>query len=68
MFSEWLKWRFDRLDGDARLIVRMLNGDWDEKEFLVVEPGHMIKASNQDSILKSVRTEPDLEPRSSGDA
>ena len=60
--AEWLKWRFDRLEGDARLIRNMLNANWDEDDFLVVEPGHMIKASHQDSILKSVRTEPDLEP------
>ena len=66
--AEWLKWRFDRLQGDARLIRNMLNANWDEDDFLVVEPGHMIKASNQDSILKSVPNDAVLETRSSGDA
>jgi len=61
--AEWLQWRFERLEGDARLIRGMLNGDWDEKDFLVVEPGHMIKASNQDSILRSIPSEPDIDPR-----
>jgi hypothetical protein len=51
--SDWLKWRFDRLEGDARLIVNLLNGDWADRDFLVVEPGYMTKASNQDDILKS---------------
>jgi len=52
--ADWLKWRFDRLQGDAGLIVRLLDGNWDDEEFLVVEPGHMIKASHQADILKSV--------------
>jgi len=46
----------------------MLNGEWNDKEFLVVEPGHTIKASHQDDILKSVPAPRDLEPRSQGDA
>jgi len=54
--AEWLKWKFDKIEGDAGLIVRMLNGEWNDKEFLIVEPGHMIKATNQDDILKSVPT------------
>jgi hypothetical protein len=52
--ADWLKWRFDRLEGDAGLIVSMLNGDWSDTDFLIVEPGHMIKASNREDILKSV--------------
>jgi hypothetical protein len=56
--ADWLKWRFDRLEGDAGLIVRLLNGEWDDQEFLVVEPGHMIKASHQADILKSVPGDP----------
>ena len=55
--AEWLQWRFERLEGDAGLIVRMLNGEWNDKEFLVVEPGHRIRATNQDDILKSVSHE-----------
>jgi len=52
--AEWLGWKFERLQGDAALIVRMLNGQWNTEEFLVVEPGHSIKASRQADIVKAV--------------
>ena len=52
--AEWLKWRFDRLEGDAGLIVRMLNGEWEDKEFLAVEPGRAIRATNREDIVESV--------------
>jgi hypothetical protein len=29
-----------RLDGDLRLIRSLLNGDWSDEDFLIVEPGH----------------------------
>ena len=32
-----------RLDGDIRLIENLLQGNWDEKEYLVVPPGGMIE-------------------------
>jgi hypothetical protein len=56
--ADWLKWKFDMLEGDAGLIVRMLDGQWKEDEFLVVEPGCMIKATNEDDIMTSVPATP----------
>ena len=50
----WLKWRFDRLEGDARLIRRMVDGNWDSEAFLIVEPGHRIEATNDERIMRSV--------------
>ncbi len=38
----------------AGLVIRMLNGEWSEKDFLIVEPGHMIRATNRDDIMESV--------------
>lgn len=32
------------LEGDMRLVRNLLNGDWDEEEYLVVPPGKEIKA------------------------
>jgi len=55
--AEWLKWKFDRLEGDSCLIKRLVNGDWDDESFLIVEPGHMIKATNDEDIMKSVPAE-----------
>jgi len=40
------------IEGDIRLIESLLNGDWDEEEFLLVQPGQMIKAVyDQDFII-----------------
>ena len=44
-------WKFDRVRGDLSLIQRMVNGEWDEKEFLVVPPGGRISTSFDDSII-----------------
>ena len=52
--SKWLKWRYERLEGDPRLIKNMVEGNWDEDAFLIVEPGHVIKATNDDHIMTSV--------------
>jgi len=52
--ASWLGWKYDRLPGDANLLKRLVNGDWDGDDFLVVEPGHMIEATNDESIMRSV--------------
>jgi hypothetical protein len=53
--AQWLGWEVDRLEGDAGLLTRMLGGAWDDRDFLVVAPGHMIRASNDAGIVKAVR-------------
>jgi len=35
-------WKFEKVTGDISMIERFVNGVWDEKEFLVVPPGHRI--------------------------
>ncbi len=49
--AEWLKWNYDELRGDTGLIKRFVGGDWDNEDFLVVEPGQTICFSNDESIL-----------------
>ena len=66
--AEWLKWKFDKLEGDAGLIVRMLNGEWNEEEFLIVEPAHRIQATNQEDIMKSVPAREDLKSTEPNDS
>jgi hypothetical protein len=34
--------QFERLEGDLGLIRRLLHGDWDVEDFLIVEPGQQI--------------------------
>ncbi|NCO36391.1 MAG: DUF1638 domain-containing protein [Armatimonadetes bacterium] len=55
--ADWLKWKFDRLEGDARLIHQLVNGDWNHDEFLIVEPGHKIEATNDHDIMRAVPSE-----------
>jgi hypothetical protein len=46
------KWEFEELKGDVGLILKLMNGEWDEKEFLVLNPGKNVKASNDETIIK----------------
>ncbi len=49
--AEWLKWNYDELNGDSRLLTDFVNGNWNDEDFLVVEPGYKIVASNDLKIL-----------------
>jgi hypothetical protein len=60
--ADWLHWNYERFEGDAGLIQRLLNGDWNEDDFLIVEPGCKIEATNDESIMRSVPAEKNLEP------
>jgi len=40
--AEFLGWNYDELKGDPALMQKMLDGQWDTEEFLVVKPGRKI--------------------------
>jgi hypothetical protein len=44
-------WAFEKVRGDMSLLQRMLDGQWDEKEFLVVPPGFQIVAKYDEGII-----------------
>lgn len=50
--AEFLDWKFDECKGRMDLLVKMLSGEWDEKEFAVLEPGQSITLSTGPEILK----------------
>jgi hypothetical protein len=50
-------WRFDICDGSDRLIRKLLWGEWDEDEFLIVPPGWQIAPSYDDRVIKAVARE-----------
>ncbi len=53
--AEWLEWNYDELSGDNRLIVDLLEGNWNSEDFLIVEPGEAIAASYDESIVKKTK-------------
>ena len=40
--AEFLGWNFDEVKGDSGLMQRLVDGHWQEEEFLIVKPGQKI--------------------------
>lgn len=52
--AEFLGWKYDEIKGDSGLMQRLLDGQWDEKDFLVVPAGEQIAEDlTNDGIIKS---------------
>jgi Protein of unknown function (DUF1638) len=49
--AEGRGWKFERLQGDMGLIQRLVDGIWDESEFLVVPAGKSIAAQYDGGII-----------------
>lgn len=46
-------WQYSEVPGDLSLLQRFLDGDWAERDFLVLPPGQRIAASFDDGIIKA---------------
>ena len=46
-------WTFSEVKGNTRLILDLMNGAWDNSDFLVVEPGKTIQTSYDEDIIKT---------------
>ncbi len=51
--AEYLGWSYDRVEGNNKLLMALMNGEWDERGFLVVPPGHTIIPSHDETIVKA---------------
>ena len=47
------RWAYEEIAGDARLIEQLLSGDWNEQDFLVLQPGQRIAASHDASVIRA---------------
>ena len=44
-------WEYEEIDGNICLIERLVDGDWDEQDFLVIPPNRKIMPSNDANII-----------------
>ncbi len=52
--AEFLNWKYDQIKGDLSLMKKLLSGSWNQKDFLIVQPGQTIAADLTDpDILKA---------------
>ena len=45
-------WEFVRLEGSLALLQRMLDGDWPDDQFVVLQPGQSLEASHDEYVLR----------------
>jgi hypothetical protein len=59
-------WTFEKLTGDMSMIQRLVDGKWDDREFLVVPPGHRVVASYDERIIAAEKVA-DTAPAGAGE-
>lgn len=47
-------WQYDEVPGDLGLLRRWVNGEWNEREFLIVPPSHTVAPRHDDMIMESI--------------
>ncbi len=52
--AAFLNWNYDKIEGDPSLLQRLLDGQWNESDFLIVKPGQEISEDlTTDQIIKA---------------
>ena len=44
-------WKYEKLQGDLSMIQRLVNGIWEDKEFLIIPPGWRVVANYEEGIV-----------------
>lgn len=52
--AEFYGWDYHEIEGDMSLFERMISGDWNEEDFLVLEPGESAAQSYDERVLRKV--------------
>lgn len=50
-------WDYIEVEGSDSLLKKMLDGDWNEEDFLIVKPGYKLEADTGTGIIKAVPAE-----------
>jgi len=45
-------WQYEELKGNINLLLKMMNGEWEKEEFLIVQPGQTLEPSYCNKIIK----------------
>ncbi|NLC58741.1 MAG: DUF1638 domain-containing protein [Armatimonadetes bacterium] len=56
-------WDYDEIPGDLGLLQRWVDGEWNEEEFLVVQPGEQVVATYDERILGTRRVAAPASPK-----
>jgi hypothetical protein len=46
-------WKYEKVQGDLSMIQRLVDGQWDEEEFLIVPPGWRVTANFGENIVSA---------------
>lgn len=49
--ADWLNWNYESLIGSMDLLSRLMRGEWNEEDFLVLEPGQSMQFTGDDRII-----------------
>jgi len=47
-------WKYEKIRGDMALMNKLVDGDWPERDFLILKPGFRVEPSYDLSIIKAV--------------
>lgn len=50
--ADWLKWGFDSQAGEPALLRDLLDCNWDEERYLVLEPGQSLRLTADDRVIE----------------
>jgi hypothetical protein len=52
--AEKERWNFEEVKGSLSLLGRLLNGEWDSDDFLVVPPGALVRCTLGETIVEAI--------------
>jgi hypothetical protein len=52
--ARWLKWNYDRVEGNPALLKALLSGQWNDEDFLILQPGETFRMTADERIIEAV--------------